>query len=37
MVLENDQAKLNSDFQFNRRKTETARRPDLICKTKYEK
>ena len=30
MVLENDKAKLVWDFQFNLRKTETARRPDLI-------
>ena len=37
MVLENDKAKLVWDFQFNLRKTETARRPDLILELKNEK
>ena len=37
MVLENDKAKLVWDFQFNFRKTETARRPDLILELKNEK
>ena len=37
MVLDNDKAKLVSDFQFNLQKTETRRRSDLILETKYEK
>ena len=37
MVLENDKAKLVWDFQFNLRKTETARRPDLILELRNEK
>ena len=37
MVLENDKAKLVWDFQFNLRKPQTARRPELILETKYEK
>ena len=37
MVLENDKAKLVWDFQFNLRKTETARRPDLILELKNQK
>lgn len=32
MVLENDKVKFDWDFEFNQRKTETARRPDLILK-----
>ena len=35
--MDNDKVKLVWDFQFNIRKTETARRPDLILETKYEK
>ena len=37
IVLENDKGKLAWDFEFNLLKTETARRPDLILETKYEK
>ena len=37
MVLKNDKAKLVWNFQFNLKKTETARRPDLMLETKYEK
>ena len=37
MVLENDKAKLVWDFQFNLRKTETTRRPELILETKDKK
>ena len=37
MVLEHDKAKLVWYFQFNLRKTETARRPGLILERKYEK
>ena len=36
-VLENSQAKLVWDFEFNLRKTTTARRPDLILEEKEEK
>ena len=36
MILENDKTKLVWDFQCNLRKTETARRPDLILETKDE-
>ena len=37
MVMESDKAKLVWDFQFNLRKTETARRPDLILELKNER
>ena len=37
MVLENLKVKPVCDFQFNLRKTETARRPDLRLETKYQK
>ena len=36
-VLENAQAKLVWDFEFNLRKTTTARRPDLILEDKEKK
>ena len=37
MILVNEKAKLVWDFQFNLRKTETARRPDLLLQRKFEK
>ena len=37
MVLENDRGKLIWDFEFNLRKTTTARRPDLILEDKKKK
>ena len=37
IVLENDKGKLVWNFEFNLRKTEIARRPDLILETKYKK
>ena len=36
-VLENSQAKLVWDFEFNLRKTTTSRRPDLILEEKEKK
>ena len=36
-VLENDKAKLMRDFEFQLRKTTTARRPDLILELKTDK
>ena len=36
-VLENDKAKLMWDFEFDLRKTTSARRPDLILELKIDK
>ena len=36
-VLENDDAKLIWDFEFNLRKTTTARQPDLVLEDKQHK